>query len=67
MKRLKAKGIEVILYEPLLTEELYYNSEVVGDREAFLERAELIVSNRLEDALRPHRHKVFTRDLFGVN
>lgn len=67
MKRLKAKGVEVILYEPLLMEELYCNSEVVRDREAFLERAELIVTNRMEEALLPYRDKVFTRDLFGVN
>ena len=67
MKRIKAKGVDVIVYEPLLSEDLYYNSEVVRDRDAFLERADLIVSNRLEDALLPHRHKVFTRDLFGVN
>jgi len=67
MKRLKAKGVEVILYEPLLDEELYYNSEVVPDRDAFLERADLIVSNRLDDMLLPVKAKVFTRDLYGVN
>jgi len=67
MKRLKAKGVEVILYEPLLDEDLYYNSEVVRDCDAFLERADLIVSNRLEAALFPVQAKVFTRDLYGVN
>lgn len=67
MKRLKAKGVEVILYEPLLTEERYYNSEVVRDRDVFLSRADLIVSNRLEEALVSVEHKVFTRDLYGVN
>lgn len=67
MKRLKAKGVEVIVYEPVLSEDLYYGSEVMRDRDAFLERADLIVSNRLEEALLPHRHKVFTRDLFGLN
>jgi len=67
MKRLKAKGVEIILYEPLLTEEIYYNSEIVRDRDAFLERADLIVSNRLEEALLSVAHKVFTRDLYGVN
>jgi UDPglucose 6-dehydrogenase len=67
MKRLKAKGVEVILYEPLLTEEHYYNSEVVRDRDAFLKRADLIVSNRLEDSLLHVQAKVFTRDLYGVN
>ena len=67
MKRLKAKGVEVILYEPLLDEDLYYNSEVVRDCGEFLERADLIVSNRLEAALLPVQAKVFTRDLYGVN
>jgi UDPglucose 6-dehydrogenase len=67
MKRLKAKGVEVIVYEPLLTEESYYNSEIVRDRDVFLTRADLIVSNRLEDALLSVAHKVFTRDLYGVN
>lgn len=67
MKRLKGKGVEVILYEPLLTEERYFNSEVIRDHGAFLERSDLIVSNRLEEALASVQHKVFTRDLFGVN
>jgi len=67
MKRLKAKGVEVILYEPMLAEERYYNSEVVRDCDAFLYRADLIVSNRLEEALLPVQAKVFTRDLYGVN
>lgn len=67
MKRLKAKGVEVIVYEPMVAEDRYYNSEVIRDQNAFLQRAELIVSNRLEEALLPHKHKVFTRDLFGVN
>jgi len=67
MKRLKAKGVEVILYEPMLAEERYYNSEVVRDCDAFLYRADLIISNRLEEALLPVQAKVFTRDLYGVN
>jgi len=67
MKRLKAKGVEVILYEPMLEEESYFNSEVVRDRMTFLERSDLIVSNRLEESLLAVRHKVFTRDLFGID
>ena len=67
MKRLKAKGVEVILYEPMLEEESYYNSEVVRDRVTFLERSDLIVSNRLEEDLLSVRQKVFTRDLFGID
>ena len=65
MKRLKAKGVEVILYEPMLEDELYYNSEVIRNLDTFLERADLIVSNRLDEALLPNSHKVFTRDIFG--
>lgn len=57
----------MILYEPLLTEERYCNSEIVRDRDAFLRRADLIVSNRLEEALLSVAHKEFTRDLYGVN
>lgn len=67
MKRLKAKGVEVIVYEPMLTKDLYYNSEVLRDRKLFLTRADLIVSNRMEEALLPFTDKVFTRDLFGEN
>lgn len=67
MKRLKAKGVEVIIYEPLLSDEFYYNSKVIQNRDGFLQAADLIVTNRLEDALLPYRDKVFTRDLFGVN
>ena len=67
MKRLKAKGVEVIVYEPLLELDSYYNSDVVDDLDEFVRRADLIVSNRMESVLEPHKHKVFTRDLFGVN
>jgi UDPglucose 6-dehydrogenase len=67
MKRLKAKGIEVFVYEPMLKTDFYFNSKVFKDREAFLEQSELIVSNRLEDELIPFKEKVFTRDLFRVD
>jgi UDPglucose 6-dehydrogenase len=67
MKRLKAKGVEVIVYEPILTEDTYFNSEVVRNQQVFMARSELIISNRLDEPLRPYKHKVFTRDLFGVN
>lgn len=67
MKRLKAKGIEVIVFEPMLRTDFFFNSRVYKDRAAFLDAADLIVSNRLEDELLPHRDKVFTRDLFGID
>ena len=65
MKRLKARGIEVLLWEPLLRQERYFNSEVVADLDDFLKRCDLIISNRLESDLLPVREKVFSRDLYG--
>ena len=67
MKRLKAKGIEMLLWEPLLTQEQYFNSEVVVDLNEFLVRCDLIVSNRLEPELLSVREKIFSRDLYGEN
>jgi UDPglucose 6-dehydrogenase len=64
MKRLKAKGIEVIVYEPVLEEPDFYNSRVVNDLEAFKAEADLILANRLTDDIRDVQAKVFTRDLF---
>lgn len=67
MKRLKAKGIEVIIYEPSLNEVSFYNSEIVANLSDFKNRSDIIVANRkvcdLDDVL----DKVFTRDLFGDN
>ena len=65
MKRIKAKGIEVVVYEPVLTEKTFYNSEVINDLDAFKKRCDIIVANRLTDAIRDVEEKVYTRDLYG--
>tara|TARA_A100001011_G_scaffold365896_1_gene417979 strand:- start:391 stop:1560 length:1170 start_codon:yes stop_codon:yes gene_type:complete len=65
MKRLKAKGIEVILFEPLLQESEFFNSRVISNLSKFVKESEVIVANRMDDKLIPYKDKVFTKDLFG--
>lgn len=67
MKRIKAKGIDVIVYEPALDTGEFYHSEVVHDLAEFKQRAELIIANRCSDDLLDVEAKVFTRDLFGAD
>ncbi len=67
MKRLKAKGIEVIVYEPVLRGSEFYRSRVVNDLEEFKVAADLIVANRLTSEIKEIASKVYTRDLFGVD
>jgi UDPglucose 6-dehydrogenase len=64
MKRIKGKGIKVIVYEPELKEETFYNSEVIKDFEEFKKRSDLIITNRMHQELRDIKEKVYTRDLY---
>ena len=67
MKRLKAKGIEVIVYEPVLEDDAFFGSKVMRDLEAFKSASDVIVANRVTEDLAGAIDKVFTRDLFGAD
>jgi len=67
MKRVKAKGIEVVVYEPVLKEATFFGSKVIRDIEEFKKEADIIIANRNAKELADVPHKVFTRDLYGTD
>ena len=70
MKRIKAKGIEAIIYEPVLTEQgenEFYHSKVIDSLDDFKQISDIVVANRMVDELNDVKTKVYTRDLFNSN
>ena len=66
MKRIKAKGIEVVVYEPKLSSDLFFGSKVISDLKFFKEIASVILTNRLDDNLKDVIEKVFIQEIYLV-
>jgi UDPglucose 6-dehydrogenase len=65
MKRIKATGIDVVVYEPVLEEQTFFHSAVIKNLEAFKQMSDVIVANRMTEDIEDVASKVYTRDLFG--
>ena len=67
IKRIRARGIEVIIYEPQLTKDSFMDSAIINDLTIFINKSDLIVANRYSEELDSVKYKLYTRDIFKIN
>ena len=65
IKRLKSKGIKIMIYEPLIKQKTFFGSEVVTDEKTLFKSCKYIIANRMSSKINPKTHQIFTRDIFG--